>query len=187
MNQLNAGTIYTVGHSNRTLDEFFIILNQAGICQLIDARSHPYSQRFPSFDQNTLGLISEEEQIAYTWLGRELGGLRREHSNSPHCALASPGLKGYADHMASKQFKRGIELLIRLGKQQPIAIMCTERDPSNCHRSLIADCLTLQGWQVKHLLAPHSSRMHSLHPLARSQNQQPVYDLLNQEQLKLSL
>ena len=184
---MSARTLFTIGHSNRTLNEFFAILQESGIQQLIDVRSHPQSRRYPSFNRNTLSMALEEEDIAYAWLGHELGGIRREKTNSPHSALAASSFKGYADHMTSKAFQAGIEKLTALAQKQPVAIMCAERDPTQCHRSLIADYLTLQGWHIIHLLEPHQACGHCLNPLARAENLQPIYDRLEQEQLDLSL
>jgi uncharacterized protein (DUF488 family) len=181
---VNATTLFTIGHSNRTLNEFFSILHEQGIRQLIDVRSLPQSRRYPSYNRNTLSLACEDEQIAYAWLGHELGGLRSEKSDSRHCALTS-GFRGYADHMSSRPFLNGIEKLTALARAQPVAIMCAEREPSQCHRSMIADYLSLRGWRIIHLLAPQQQINHTINPLARSENNLPVYDLLNQEQLDL--
>lgn len=182
---MNTATLFTLGHSNRTLDEFFTILHGAGIRQLIDVRSLPQSRRYPSYNRNTLSLACEDEQIAYAWFGRELGGLRNEKSDSRHCALTSSSFRGYADHMGSRLFLEGIDRITTLARVQPVAIMCAEREPSQCHRSMIADYLSLQGWQVTHLLAPQQSSAHTFNPLARSEDKMPIYDLLDQEQLDL--
>lgn len=181
---MSSTTLFTIGHSNRTLDEFFTLLHESDIRQLIDVRSLPQSRRYPSFNRNTLSLACEDEQIAYAWLGHELGGLRSEKPYSRHCALTS-SFRGYADHMGSKSFLEGIDKLTALARAQPVAIMCAEREPSQCHRSMIADYLSLRGWQVIHLLAPQQRSIHTLNPLARSENSIPIYDLLGQEQLNL--
>lgn len=181
---MNTPTLFTIGHSNRTLDEFFAILHAEGVRQLIDVRSLPQSRRYPSYNRNTLSLSCEDEGIAYVWFGRELGGLRSEKADSRHCALTS-GFRGYADHMASRLFLEGIDRLTAVARTQPVAIMCAEREPSQCHRSMIADYLSLRGWQITHLLAPQQSIRHTLNRLARSEENTPIYDLLDQEQLNL--
>lgn len=182
---MSTRTLFTIGHSNRSLDEFFTILHERAIRQLIDVRSLPQSRRYPSYNRNTLSLACEDEGIAYAWFGRELGGMRHEKPDSRHCALTSNSFRGYADHMESRLFLEGIKKLGALASRQPVAIMCAERDPSQCHRGMIADYLTLHGWQVVHLLAPQQSIGHTLNPLARSDGQTPIYDLLDQEQLNL--
>jgi uncharacterized protein (DUF488 family) len=182
---VSTATLFTIGHSNRTLDEFFTLLHDQAIRQLIDVRSLPQSRRYPSYNRSTLSLACEDEQIAYAWFGRELGGLRSEKSGSRHCALTSNSFRGYADHMGSRLFLEGIDRLTALARAQPVAIMCAEREPSQCHRSMIADYLSLRGWPIIHLLAPQQSSNHSLNPLARSEDNTPIYDLLDQEQLDL--
>ncbi len=182
-----AGTLYSIGHSNRSLDEFLDILHGHAIQQLIDVRSHPGSRRFPVFNRNPLSQAVEEEGIAYAWFGHELGGMRRAKPDSPHIALAADGFRGYADHMASPQFQEAICRLISLANNKALAIMCAERDPCQCHRSMIADYLVLNNWRVIHLLDRINIQEHELNPLAHGQNQLPIYDRLDQEQLDLSL
>ena len=133
------GTLFTIGHSNRSLNDFLQILHHQNVEQLIDVRSHPGSHRFPSFNRNSLRLALEDEEIAYAWFGRELGGLRRAKPSSPHTALAVDGFRGYADHMSSPTFHHGIHRLTNLAGNTKVAIMCAERDPCRCHRSMIAD------------------------------------------------
>lgn len=182
---MGTGRLFTIGHSNRSLDEFICILHEFGIRQLIDVRMLPQSRRYPAYNRTALSLACEDAGIAYAWFGRELGGMRSEKVDSRHYALASGGFRGYADHMESQLFRDGIEKLMALASQQAVAIMCAEKDPSQCHRSMIADYLVLHGWQVTHLLAPQQSINHVLNPLVRREGQTPVYDLLEQEQLNL--
>lgn len=182
-----AGTLFTIGHSNRSLDEFLDVLHSHAIQQLIDVRSHPGSRRFPVFNRNSLSGTVEEEGIAYAWFGYELGGMRRDKPDSPHTALATNGFRGYADYMASPVFQEAICRLTSLASSKAVAIMCAERDPYQCHRSMIADYLVLNNWRVIHLLDGINDQEHKLNPLARSQNQLPIYDRLDQEQLDLSL
>ncbi len=180
-------TLLTIGHSNRTLDELLTILAYHKVTQLLDVRSHPQSRRYPSFNRNTLSLALEEERIAYAWLGKELGGMRRPHGDSRHTALTSSNFQGYADHMEGQLFQKGINTLSGLCKKQRVAIMCAERVPNQCHRNLIADYLTIHGWNVIHLLDKHTTEAHDLNPLARVENGTLIYDKLNQHQLDLKL
>ncbi len=181
-----AATLFTIGYSNRSLDSLLDLLHNYGIKQLIDVRSTPNSSDFSIFNSNSLGPTLEEEGIAYAWLGRELGGLRRGKPQSPHQALAVDGFRAYADHMSSPLFEDGISRLMSIASQTPTAIMCAEREPCQCHRSLIADYLLLNNWRIVHLFDINHSQEHSLNPLARSENHHPIYDLLGQEQLDLS-
>ena len=177
--------LFTIGHSNRTLAEFFAMLHNHNVGQLIDVRSLPQSQRYPAYNRNSLNIACEEEGIAYGWLGHELGGRRSEKPDSRHCALTRSSFRGYADHMDNRLFVEGINKLTTLARNQSVAIMCAEGNPCQCHRSMIADYLSLHHWQVTHLLTPQQSEPHTLNPLARNINNSPVYDLLNEEQLKL--
>lgn len=185
----DASTLYTIGHSNRSLDELFQMLADQGIQRLIDVRSLPHSQRNPRFDQNMLQLACDEEGIRYFWLGKTLGGMRHQRPDSPHSALTSSGFRGYADYMTSPSFSDGMQQLKAIARPARSVIMCAERDPTQCHRSLIADYLTLNHWRVIHLLDAHSSCGHCLHPKARIQenSKMPIYDVLDQEQLTLGL
>ena len=178
--------LFTVGHSNRSLDNFLDLLHNYGIKQLIDVRSNPDSCNSATFNRSNLTPTLEEEGISYAWLGRELGGLRRGKPRSPHQALATNGFRPYADHMTSPLFQDGIKRLMKMASQRPVAIMCAEREAGQCHRSLIADQLLLNNWRIIHLLDINQIREHSLNPLARNNNQHLIYDRLGQEQLDLS-
>ena len=180
-----AQKLFTVGHSNRSLDSLLDLLLNYGIQQLVDVRSTPSSRNFSVFNRSSLAASLEEEGIAYLWLGRELGGQRRCKPQSPHQALAADGFRAYADHMSSSLFQDGINRLTSIARQTPTAIMCAEREASQCHRSLIADYLLLNNWRIIHLLDINHSQEHRLNPLARSYDQHPIYDLLGQEQLDL--
>ncbi len=186
---MDSGTLYTIGHSNRSLDELFRILAGQGIKRLVDIRSLPHSQRNPSFDKRLLQLACDEVGISYFWLGKELGGLRHSRNDSPHSALTRTGFRGYADYMNSSSYNAGIQQLCAIARPARSVIMCAEKDPTQCHRSLIADHLTLNGWRILHLLDAHSSCGHCLHPKARVQENSklPIYDLLDEEQLSLGL
>ena len=181
-----AHRLFTVGHSNRSLDSLLDLLHNYDIQQLVDVRSTPSCRDFSVFNRSSLAATLEEEGIAYAWLGRELGGQRRSKPQSPHQALAADGFRAYADHMSSSLFEDGINRLTSIASQTPTAIMCAEREASQCHRSLIADYLLLNNWRIVHLLDINHTQEHTLNPLARSHNQHPIYDQLGQEQLDLS-
>lgn len=114
--------------------------------------------------------------MIYHWAGRHLGGLRLPQPGSPHLALESGGFRGFADHMETEAFQRGASKLINLGMKAPTAFMCAEKIPAQCHRSLIADYLTLKGMDVVHLIALGESPGHQLHPGARLESEKLIYD-----------
>jgi len=166
----------TVGHSNRSLEALISLLQEAGIETLVDVRATPHSSRYPQFSADVLRRAAEGSGIVYHWAGRPLGGRRPPRPDSPHIALKDAGLRNYADFMESAVFQTGAAQLINLASRAPTAILCAERDPLHCHRSLIADHLVLQGIQVIHLVAPGHSHEHQLRPEARRESAQLIYD-----------
>ena len=169
-------TLYTVGHSNRTLDELLGTLVAAGIEVLVDVRARPASRRNPQFNEPALREALARTGIGYRWAGRALGGMRAGRPESPHAALAGSGLQSYADHTASEAFEHAASELERRAATTAVTVMCAERDPLSCHRSLIADWLLLRGARVVHLLDAYERREHALRPEARRVGEQLVYD-----------
>ncbi len=168
-------TLYTVGHSNRTMASFLELLESVRVETLVDVRRVPRSARNPQFDEESLRGALAEARITYHWAGRQLGGFRESGPASPHVALEE-GLRGYADHMASQAFERAMVQLGSLGRRGVTAIMCAERDPGHCHRSLVADYLTLHGARILHLVEKGALREHVLNPHARRESGQLIYD-----------
>ena len=168
---MHGHTLYTVGHSNRSLDELLNLLLNADIGVLVDIRARPQSRRFPHFSGDMLRAAAEQAGLAYHWAGRQLGGLRE----SAHAALAD-GLRGFADYMDTAEFQMAAAQLARLAARAPTAILCAERMPEECHRSLIADYLTLRGMRVIHLVDEGEMREHRLRPEARRESAQLIYD-----------
>jgi uncharacterized protein (DUF488 family) len=177
-------TVWTVGHSSRSLEEVLDLLGPSNIRCLVDVRIYPRSQRHPQFDQRALRKAVEAAGIAYHWAGRALGGHRPPPSGSSHTALAA-GLRGYADHMGSEAFQAGMTDLVDLAAHCPTAILCAEKDPQRCHRALIADYLVARGTKVVHLIAPDVTMEHRLSPQARIIDGQLVYNRATQGELAL--
>lgn len=169
-------TLYTVGHGNRTLDELLSLLLGAGIQILVDARAHPRSRRHPHFSEEPLRAAVKKAGMAYHWAGRQLGGMRQPRAGSLHAALKEDGLRGFADYMDTDAFQTAAAQLARLAARAPLAILCAERMPERCHRSLIADYLTLQGMRIIHLIEEGDAREHRLRPEARRESAQLIYD-----------
>jgi uncharacterized protein (DUF488 family) len=169
-------TLYTIGHGNRSAHELVALLQEAGVRTLADVRAVPRSRRNPQFDSETLRETLEPTDITYHWAGRQLGGRRPARNGSPHLALADEGLRAYADYMDGREFERAAAQLMNLVRRAPTAILCAERDPMNCHRSLIADYLVLAGVRVIHLIDTGDSREHQLRPEARRESARLVYD-----------
>jgi len=161
-----AGEIYTVGHSNRSAEALLECLRGAGVEVLVDVRRRPASRRYPHFNAPVLAAALETAGIGYVTAGEALGGHRPAPPEGAHPALAR-ALRGYAEHMRSAAFARALESLLREAGAAGHALMCAERLPERCHRSLIADRLTARGVAVVHLIAPGERRAHRLHPRAR--------------------
>lgn len=172
---MHGQTLYTVGHSNRSLDELLNLLLSVDIGVLVDIRARPQSRRFPHFSGDMLRAAVERVGLIYHWAGRQLGGLRESRADSMHAALAD-GLRGFADYMDTAEFQTAAAQLARLAARAPTAILCAERLPEECHRSLIADYLTLQGMRVIHLIEEDELREHRLRPEARRESAQLIYD-----------
>ena len=167
--------IWSVGHGARPLEDFLETLRASDIKTLADIRSQPGSRRHPHFGANLLAAALGEIGVAYVHLP-ELGGRREPRAESPHRALRVAAFRGYADHMSSEEFARGYERLTSLARESRTAFMCAETLWWRCHRRLVADRLTVDGWTVTHLFAPGKSEPHVLWDAARIDNGNLVYD-----------
>ena len=151
------------------------MLRDADIGALADVRLIPGSRRHPHFGATSLEASLGEIGIAYVHLP-ELGGRREPRADSPHRALRVAAFRGYADHMNTDEFARGYERLTSLARESRTAFMCAETLWWRCHRRLIADRLTVDGWAVTHLFASGKSEPHMLWDAARKAEGHLVYD-----------
>ena len=144
--------IWTIGHSTRTIEEFIAALQANGIKLVADVRLLPGSKRYPQFNKEELARSLREDGIGYQHFP-ELGGRRKPRKNSRNTAWRNESFRGYADYMETAEFASAIarlrEMAVRNGTT---AIMCAEMVWWRCHRSLIADCLKAQGFEVIHIL-----------------------------------
>jgi uncharacterized protein (DUF488 family) len=127
--------IYTMGTSDRTLEEVIQILRSQGIIFVVDVRRFPRS-KYRHFNQTYLSAALREAGIDYGHLGEELGGYRKG---------------GYEAHTRTESYQRGLDRLEKWATSRPAVILCAERLPSRCHRRFIAQSLQERGWQVIHL------------------------------------
>jgi uncharacterized protein (DUF488 family) len=158
--------IYAIGHSTRTLDAFIEILQAHSISTLVDVRTIPKSRHNPQFNEETLKEGLEKKGIAYMHL-KELGGLRKARKDSVNTGWQNASFRGFADYMQTREFVSAIRKLVQLAKTGPTAIMCAEGNPFRCHRSLIADALTVRHVRVLHISSKSSARQHTITPFAR--------------------
>jgi len=168
-------TLYTIGHSNRSMDDFLELLKVNEIEILVDVRSQPISSRFPHFNQTELREPLEKVDITYHWAGRQLGGMRKALEDSPHKALKDDQLRSFADYMSTHDFQRAATQMINLTRHATSAMLCAEQNPDFCHRSLIADYLVLQGITVLHIIGAEVKE-HYLRSEARKESAELIYD-----------
>jgi uncharacterized protein (DUF488 family) len=159
-------TIWTIGHSTRSLDELVALLAQYGIQAIADVRRHPGSRRLPWFARDALEKSLPAQGLAYLWLPA-LGGRRRARPDSPNTAWRNASFRGYADHIGSEEFAAGLDELLELAGRLRTALMCAELLWWRCHRALIADVLTVRGIEVVHILDAKQSKVHPYTSAAR--------------------
>jgi uncharacterized protein (DUF488 family) len=145
------GTIWTIGHSTRTLAEFLALLRDHRIEALADVRRFAGSRRYPHFNAGALAHALPEAGIAYVPFP-ELGGRRKPRPDSPHTHWRNAAFRAYADYMDGGAFRAGIERLAALAAEKRSAIMCSEAVWWRCHRRLIADWFRGRGVHVLHIM-----------------------------------
>ncbi|GIW42114.1 MAG: hypothetical protein KatS3mg076_2691 [Candidatus Binatia bacterium] len=172
------GEIYTVGHSNRSLDEFRELLSGHGIRALADVRRYPTSRRWPHYRRENLERELASWGISYVWIP-ELGGRRHgSSSDSVHVAWKVAGFRAYAEHMESAEFSVGIEKLLAFARDRRAAVLCAEAAFFRCHRRLLADFLVVRGTRVFHIETPTRACPHELTSFARVVEGRILYDLV---------
>jgi uncharacterized protein (DUF488 family) len=174
MDEAAALRIYTIGHSTRALEELLALLRTRGVATLVDVRTIPRSRRNPQFARESLAASLPEASIRYLHMPG-LGGLRRPRPDSTNTGWRNAGFRGYADYMETAEFARNLATLIGEAARGPVAFMCAEAVPWRCHRSLIADALTVQGLAVEHILSASATEPHRLTPFARVQGTRVAY------------
>lgn len=155
--------IYTIGHSNRPLDEFLEILQAHSIKRLADIRSLPGSAKYPHFNSENLADTLAGVGIDYVWI-EKLGGRRRKIKgfDSPNSDLYSPAFRNYADYMLGEEFTRGVSELIEIASASRTACMCAEALFWRCHRRLLSDYLSAHGIDVRHIFTARNIRSHTM-------------------------
>lgn len=179
-------TIFTIGHSTRTLDEFLSLLETYGVTMVVDVRTVPRSRHNPQFNKENLPNALKAQGIKYVHMP-ELGGLRRTSADSINLAWQNKTFRGYADYMQTKEFAENLLRLISLARESCVAIMCAEAVPWRCHRSLIADALKIRHFSVNHILNETSSTNHELTPFALVEGNNITYPLFTKEKPQRTL
>lgn len=140
--------LFTVGHSNHEAETFLSLLSAHGVAVICDVRSHPYSKMYPQYDRETLRETLGERGIKYGFLGKELGA----RSDDPACYIR--GKVSYARLAATENYRGGLERLMRTAETQTVALLCAEKDPVTCHRTILV-CRSLRdlSFDIGHILA----------------------------------
>ncbi len=159
-------TVFTIGHSTRSIEEFVGLLRANGVRHVVDIRTVPRSRHNPQYNRETLPQALRRENIGYTHMP-ELGGLRHARKDSPNQGWRNASFRGFADYMGAPEFEAGLEKLMHLAERESPAIMCAEAVPWRCHRSLISDALVARGVHVLHIVGRGRAGAHSLTSFAK--------------------
>jgi uncharacterized protein (DUF488 family) len=168
-------TLYTIGHSTRTLDDLIQTLKVHSIQLLTDIRAFPMSRRLPHFNRESLEKSLPEVGIRYAWM-KSLGGHRKKiRDDSPNVALRNDSFRNYADYMLTEEFEHAMHELIRVAEQSKTAYMCAERVYFRCHRMLVSDWLVAHGHEAFHIDGLKPPKAHTLMPEARMEDGKLIY------------
>lgn len=154
-----APQIFTIGHSNHTLQHFLKLLQTHAVNAVADVRSSPFSSYNPQFNRESLAEALKQNDIAYVFVGAELG------ARPTDLGCYVDGRVAYARLMGSALFQGGLDRVVKGTGKHRVALMCAEKDPLECHRSiLLSQALEARGLEVQHILAdgglePHPDSM----------------------------
>ncbi len=174
------GVVLTIGHSTRSLAELVERLKAHGVAAVIDVRTIPRSRTNPQFNRDTLGRDLEAAGIGYQH-APGLGGLRHALADSPNMGWHNTSFRGFADYMQTPAFTEALRELVEHAHRERLALMCAEAVPWRCHRSLIADALTVRGIAVEHIVGKGRTQPHALTPWASVEGTAIVYPLAKAE------
>ena len=156
---MKANTIYTIGHSTHSLEEFLTMLKSFDIKILMDIRRFPGSRKFPHFNKENIEMSLQEAGIQYIH-NVDLGGRRKVKKDSKNTSWNNLSFRGYADYMETEEFANAVKKLETIALKETTAYMCSEAVWWRCHRSMVSDCLKAKGWEVSHIMAPGKSQEH---------------------------
>lgn len=166
--------VFTIGHSNRKINEFIQLLEDYQIKMLVDVRTMTKSKNNPQFESSKLRSYLKRYNIQYLHI-EQLGGLRKPNRESPNKFWINYSFRGYADYMKTKSFYDGIKKLIKISSKKRTAIMCAEALPWRCHRFLISDFLVYNNYSVTHIISRNQTKEHRINKHAVFTNNAVVY------------
>lgn len=170
-----AKTVYTIGHSTRSIQEFANLLQSFSIDVLVDIRSFPGSRKYPHYNKEVLEQHMMNVGMKYVHL-RDLGGRRKPNKDSANTAWRNAAFQGYADYMETDEFKLAIKELEELAIKQTVAYMCSEAVWWRCHRALVSDYLKVNGWKVLHIMNKGKATEHPFTKPAKQAQGKLFYD-----------
>ena len=168
--------IFTIGHSDHSIENFVALLGDNDVNMVVDVRSAPRSRWVPHFNPDNLEPALERVGIDYAFMGQELGGRPNDRS-----AYEADGRVSYERAALADDFTDGVAVLVRQADERIIALLCMERDPLECHRALlVARALAEQGVDMQHILLDGSVENHDtlMDRLLESLGLPPQPDLL---------
>lgn len=148
--------LFTIGHSNHSIEAFILLLKQHGITAVADVRSHPFSRYLPHFNKSEITASLSDIGIQYVFLGQELGARPEDLS-----CYDTSGKALYDRIAATPIFASGIQRLLKGATNYKISLMCAEKDPITCHRTILV-CHNLKklNLQINHILSDGSLELH---------------------------
>ena len=171
--------VYTIGHSNRSLDDFLELLRRMEIEIVYDVRSFPTSRIAPHFAKQALSKTLRELGLKYIW-DKRLGGYRKFGRDVEDVGIAScfksEGFRAYATYLiTNSDAKQACRELVKTAEHGVTAIMCSEKIPWRCHRKIISDFMTAKGFQVIHIIDKKWTAVHKLSRCAKVIDGELVY------------
>jgi uncharacterized protein (DUF488 family) len=166
--------VFTIGHSNRTIEDFIGLLRSNGVQRVIDIRTIPKSRHNPQFNEDAFASALRARKISYVHM-KKLGGLRHALVDSVNLGWYNASFRGFADYMQTEEFEEGLDRAMELAESKPSALMCAEAVPWRCHRSLVADALVVRGIPVMDIISKSPPREHTLTPFARVRGMKITY------------
>ena len=178
--------VLTTGHSTRSIEDFIALLKEHEVKRLVDVRTIPKSAHNPQFAREALSPALHSARIHYRHMPG-LGGFRHPKRDSVNAGWRNSSFRGYADYMQTPEFGKNLETLIELAREERTVIMCAEAVPWRCHRSLIADALTVRGIEARELASGEKTKLHELTSFAHVEGTEITYPSERAESKQLSL
>lgn len=166
--------VFTIGHSNRAIEDFIDLLWTNEVAEVIDVRTIPRSRHNPQFNLDTLRASLAAAGIDYLHMAG-LGGLRHTRADSPNVGWHNASFRGFADYMQSAEFAENVDRVVELARSRQCALMCAEAVPWRCHRSLIADALLVRAVRVEDIIGRRGRKAHALTSFAHVEGLDVTY------------